>query len=666
MLFQRDRGCFRPQLPFFYSNCQFSECIFTMAEQGAGEADLGAPAADIVAAGVPSSANLIGHAPQADARAAVVPASSNSSAKRAVGRPKGSGGRKTAAAPAASGGAAAPAPPVQEAVPVANRDQPQLKHCPIEYIDIQKRVAKFASLTAQGQQDLLNRHLTNSERVAFEWKNCEAYTPPHDAWPKYAKRGKFINLHRTPHITEIQCFLAYFPSSLWQLHIQETNRYLISRDPEAEAIECNELQAFYGMQIIMGLMPHPRLEEFWREHAAGTPTHMQHPNFKHIMSYKRYRAIKDSLHFANNEHDNGSDPLFKLRAAVDTFRSTFKKMFHMGTDTCIDEGIVPFKGVNPHRRKIPKPGGSTGFKVLILADSDIHYCYDFIVDVSREAQSIRQHITPLVQNLNKGQILYCDRWFGTIDVVEWLMDLQIGYVGTFLENRNPAKMCQLPPHAGQGAFKACSKDGICIVRWNDTSQCCFIMTAVGIDEVQYERKQKTGPHAGRKVPIPAPLAAKKFNFKMGGVDRFDQMKAKFYSCCGRFKTGKWYHKLWFGLVDLALVNAWLLFKHTHENAKHFDFVHALAEQLISSHLLSKEDSEGKGDRTTKLAHFCKDPSTGARPQRACYHCSSTQKRVRTTFGCASCQRALCLDCFASHKKCYPPSKKGKFDFPNYE
>jgi hypothetical protein len=338
----------------------------------------------------------------------------------------------------------------------------------------------------------------------------------------------------------------------------------------------------------------------------------------------------------------------------------------MGTDVCIDEGIVPFKGVNPHRRKIPKPGGSTGFKVLILADSDIHYCYDFIVDVSNEAQTIQEHIAPLVNNLCKGQVMYCDRWFGTIDVVQWLKDLQIGYVGTFLENRNPAKMCQLSPQAGQGAFKACSKDGICIVRWNDTSQCCFIMTAVGINEVQYERKQKTGPRAGRKVPIPAPLAAKKFNYKMGGVDRFDQMKAKFYSCCGRFKTVKWYHKLWFGLVDLALVNSWLLFKHTRENSKHFDFVHALAEQLISSHLLDKDESQEQKGHTTKLAHFRKDPSTGTRPQRACYGCSSTKKRVRTTFGCASCQRALCLDCFAGHKTCYPPSKKGKFDFPNYE
>jgi hypothetical protein len=420
------------------------------------------------------------------------------------------------------------------------------------------------------------------------------------------------------------------------------------------------------MQIIMGLMPHPRLEEFWRESRDAVPPHLQHPNFKQIMSYKRYRAIKDSLHFASNNLDNGSDPLYKVRAAIDTFRSTFKKMFCMGTDVCIDEGIVPFKGVNPHRRKIPKPGGSTGFKVLILADSDIHYCYDFVIDVASVTQTIREHITPLVNNLSKGQVMYCDRWFGTIDVVEWLKELQIGYVGTFLENRNPAKMCQLSPQAGQGAFKACEKDGICIVRWNDTSQCCFIMTAVGIEEVQYERKQKTGPHAGRKVSISAPLAAKKFNYKMGGVDRFDQMKAKFYSCCGRFKTVKWYHKLWFGLVDLALVNAWLLFKHTHENAKHFDFVHSLAEQLIKSVLLEENISHGKEGHATKLAHFRKDLSTGARPQRACYACSSTKKRVRTTFGCKSCQRALCLDCFAEHKKCFPPPKKGKFDFPRYE
>ena len=613
----------------------------------------------------------IGAAPSSFVHSRVQESAPSRGAGAAKQRARGGRGRGGAAAPtplvlspseqvpAASGG-------VREAESVEDRSGPKLKDCPEEYIEGQMRLVKFPQLTAEAQQKMLNRVLTTAEKNAFEWKNCDTYNPPHDDWPKYAKRGKFINLHRANYSTPAACFFAFFTPTLMALHRDETNRHLLTLHPDASLVSLFELPAFYGIQIIMGLMPHPRLEEFWRKQPADTPPHVAHPNFQHIMSYKRYRQIKDALHFANNDLDTRVDPLFKLRPAIDTFRSTFKKYFRTGTDVCIDEGIIPFKGVNPHRRKIPKPGGSTGFKVLILADSDIHYCYDFIIDACSESQSIREHIEPLVNNLSRGQVLYCDRWFGTIAVVDWLKSLQIGYVGTFLENRNPAKMCQLPPHSPKGAFKACQKDGICICRWEDTSQCCFIMTAVGISEVQYARKQKTGANAGQKIPIPAPAAAKKFNFKMGGVDRFDQMKAKFYSCCGRFKTKKWYHKLWFGIVDILLVNAWLLYKHTQNDAKHFDFVHTLAQQLTAPYLLEKQEAQPQTTSTTHLVHFSADPATGARPQRACYACSTATKRIRTTFGCSSCQRALCLTCYSQHKKCYPPAKKPKFDFPDHE
>jgi len=575
----------------------------------------------------------------------------------AVPQPRGS--QQSEALPAAGGG-------LQVAESVEDSSGPKLKDCPVEYIEAQKRTAKFAQLSAEAQQKMLNRHLTPSEMNAFEWKDCNTYDPPHDDWPKYAKKGKFINLHKTAHSTPVQCFFTFFTTQLMVLHVDETNRHMLNREPGATPVTMLEMPAFYGIQIIMGLMPHPRLEEFWKQQPADTPPHLAHPNFQHIMTYKRYRQIKDALHFANNDLDTAGDPLFKLRPAIAALRATFKKYFSLGTDACIDEGIIPFKGVNPHRRKIPKPGGSTGFKALILACSDIHYCYDFLIDVCKEEQTIQQHIEPLVSNLSRGQVLYCDRWFGTIAVVQWLKTLEIGYVGTFLENRNPAKMCLLPPKSPKGAFKACKKDGICICRWEDQSQCCFIMTAVGINQVLYARKQKTGPNAGQKVPIPAPEAAKKFNFKMGGVDRFDQMKAKFYSCCGRFKTKKWYHKLWFGLVDILLVNAWLLYKHTQKDAKHFDFMHTLAQQLIAPYLQEKQEAQPNKDTTSHLAHFKVDPTTQARPQRNCYGCSSLRKRVRTTYGCSSCKRALCLACYAEHKKCFAPPKKRKFDFPDYE
>jgi hypothetical protein len=197
-----------------------------MEDAGGGEAVLGAPSAGIHAEGDWNGANLLGEYPNDYGQAAVARASADSLAKRGRGRPRGSGGSKRPAAPAASGGADGLPTPVQEAVAVADRYKPKLKDCPIEYVDAQKRAAKFEAMSYENKTKFLDRDLSPAEAKAFEWKNCEAYVPIHDAWPKYAKRGKFINLHRTPHISELQCFLAFFPNTLWRLHLQETNRYI--------------------------------------------------------------------------------------------------------------------------------------------------------------------------------------------------------------------------------------------------------------------------------------------------------------------------------------------------------------------------------------------------------------------------------------------------------
>jgi len=154
-----------------------------MENAGGGEAVLGAPSAGIHAAGDLNGANLLGEAPNGNGQAAVACASADSAPKRGRGRPSGSGGSRKPAAPAASGAAASLPAPVQVAVADANRNKPKLKDCPIEYVDAQKRAAKFEAMSDENKTKFLDRDLSPAEAKAFEWKNCEAYVPLHDAWP---------------------------------------------------------------------------------------------------------------------------------------------------------------------------------------------------------------------------------------------------------------------------------------------------------------------------------------------------------------------------------------------------------------------------------------------------------------------------------------------------
>lgn len=49
-----------------------------------------------------------------------------------------------------------------------------------------------------------------------------------------------------------------------------------------------------------------------------------------------------------------------------------------------------------------------------------------------------------------------------------------------------------------------------------------------------------------------PLAIPEYNKIMGGVDRFDQLRE-------RRRSVKWWHRIMYWLIELAIVNAYIMF-----------------------------------------------------------------------------------------------------------
>ena len=60
---------------------------------------------------------------------------------------------------------------------------------------------------------------------------------------------------------------------------------------------------------------------------------------------------------------------------------------------------------------------------------------------------------------------------------------------------------------------------------------------------------------GSRTDVPFPSSMKLYNMNMGGVDLADQ-KRKAYSCTR--KSTKWYMRLFWYLVDIAIVNGHVL------------------------------------------------------------------------------------------------------------
>lgn len=72
------------------------------------------------------------------------------------------------------------------------------------------------------------------------------------------------------------------------------------------------------------------------------------------------------------------------------------------------------------------------------------------------------------------------------------------------------------------------------------------------DEVN--RYEKT---AGKKIPVPRPKIVKEYNRHMGGVDLTDSFIGRHKI---RIRSKKWYFRIFYHLLDVTMVNAWVLYR----------------------------------------------------------------------------------------------------------
>lgn len=129
---------------------------------------------------------------------------------------------------------------------------------------------------------------------------------------------------------------------------------------------------------------------------------------------------------------------------------------------------------------------------------------------------------------------------------------------------------------GEGSYV---RDGVCVYAvWKDT-KCVSVMSNEhpGHSESKVTRnvKDKDGVNQKKEVPIPAII-----NRFMNGVDRSDQL-IKNYNILRQ--TRKYWKTLFLHYVDIAIVNAYILYKELHPNARlrmrHFTFRETLVRQL---------------------------------------------------------------------------------------
>lgn len=192
--------------------------------------------------------------------------------------------------------------------------------------------------------------------------------------------------------------------------------------------------------------------------------------------------------------------------------------------------------------------------------------------------------------------------------------------------------------------------GVLALQWKDKRVVTMLSMMHDASMVQKQRRSRHAP--GGIENVMKPTMIEEYNKHMGGVVKSDQLLS-YYGFSHR--TVKWWRRVFFHLLDMSVVNAYVLYRKTTNNKR---ITHENFHIKLASELLVKAGQQQQQLQTRH--HFSLPPpsqlterhflekipllQSGCPTQLNCHVCSAKKgrSRVTTTYQCKQCKVPLCV------------------------
>uniref|UniRef100_W5N8P6 Si:dkey-19f4.2 n=1 Tax=Lepisosteus oculatus TaxID=7918 RepID=W5N8P6_LEPOC len=516
---------------------------------------------------------------------------------------------------------------------------------------------------------------------------------PEDRWKTEAEQDvkpeKFrFNPARTPG-AQLDTSKTYSPLDLFQLFFgmavmrtlcNNTNKNAIKRKArgiksEWQPVSIVDMYNYIGILIYMGLLTSHNVRDYW---TPRVPYDV--PFCRSIMTRTRFEAISWTLHLSDPEEDRENDlkkgtsdydPLFHLRPLFDSILTACRLFYQPRQNLFIDERMVASK--TSFRQYMKGKPTKWGFKLFVLADASTGYTCDFSIYTGKSPSATGKGLSydsvmnlMRVSYLGTGYNVYVDNINTSSALFQDLFKMKFGACGTIRENRvgfPRTKQNTLPKKAERGSLRWIRSGELLFTKWMDTrvvTMCSTIHKAYSGETVQRKVKKPDGSSQVQAIPIPDTV--KDYSRHMGGVGLSDAL-IQYYILA--HKTRKWYKKLFFHFIDIAVVNSFLLHKELAESQSFQALTHKkFREELCKQ--LGSVGVEEQQEASTSTAAGCfpiaisqgqvVDPSRKTTiGRKICVVCAKKKHKIKTPWKCERCDVALCLivdrNCFREwHQK----------------
>ncbi|XP_045776021.1 piggyBac transposable element-derived protein 4-like [Maniola jurtina] len=419
----------------------------------------------------------------------------------------------------------------------------------------------------------------------------------------------------------------------------------------------DELYTYMAIILAMGNVIKTKLEEYWSTNADIFST----PGFSACMPYNRFVLLNACIHFANNgamdaEKLTPSEAkLYKIELIVTHLNDKFQSLYNLGQNIALDESLLQWKARLSINQFTSNKAATIGIKTYEICESKTGYLWRFVIHAHKATSAVPlEQQTPLdaptpaiVLGLlnglqNKGHTVWMDNYYNSPALARYLKSIGFDVVGTLRTNREfvASDLVKLTKsNMKPGEISSCTSGDVDLMVWRDNNRVGTISTYHGNATVISDGKLK-------------PVLIVDYNIMMGGVDKKDQMLAMYP--VERKRTKVWYKKFFRRLLNVSVLNSYIIAKNSSPRQDHRTFRHDLILALLSRHNSNRKivfppnrglDIAPPTTFEASVHNLAKQPigNSASRLRRKCCEC-----KKRTHFYCVGCNKPVCIGaCFIS-------------------
>ena len=239
------------------------------------------------------------------------------------------------------------------------------------------------------------------------------------------------------HITQYYCIVPRYAASRIAA-LQEANQLRAkSRFATWQPVSVEEMWAFLGIILNMGLIEIPTLEGYW-----STAWESEIPFFRRVMPRDRFLKVLWMLHVGD-----GPRRADKVQVLLEALIGNFQSAYYPGENLAVDETMVGFRGRFGPKQYMPAKPTKYGIKAFTLASSSDGYVLNVLLytgsktlsnadpaycSLPQPARVVMELMRPY---LNRGHHLYTDRYYISVPLSQALLEAGTHFTGTCVKSR---------------------------------------------------------------------------------------------------------------------------------------------------------------------------------------------------------------------------------------